>query len=124
MSFVRELLAALALSFRTSLAQPRHLLLTVAGFLIAAATLLGLLTIPAGMAQLAAHTGLPDVAVVIAAGADAGGMDSAEQRALNGNRPGVAHNSAGDALVAPQFLVTTRHRRPEGAETAMRWCGR
>src|SRR5690625_176164 len=116
MSFVRELLAALALSFRTSLAQPRHLLLTVAGFLIAAATLLGLLTIPAGMAQLAAHTGLPDVAVVIAAGADAGGMDSAEQRALIGNLPGVAHNSAGNPLVAPQFVVNTRMLRLDGTQ--------
>src|SRR5690625_7342215 len=108
MSFVRELLAALALSFRTSLAQPRHLLLTVAGFLIAAATLLCLLTIPAGMAQLAAHTGLPDMAVVIAAGAYAGGMDSAEMWALICNLHGVAHYSEGNSLSVPKFVEIIR----------------
>lgn len=120
MSMVREIRGALAQGCLTTLARPRNALLTIAGFLVAGATLLGLLTIPAGLGRLAGHTGLPDVAVVLT-GHDmseaAGGMNDAEKIALIGNLPGVAHDQAGRALVAPQFVVSTKLRRFSGVQS-------
>lgn len=118
MQTLRELGAALSLGFLATIARPRNTLLTAAGFLIASATLLSLLTIPAGLARLAGHTGLSDVALVLtgpAASEAAGGMDDAEKITLIGNLPGVARDDYGHALVAPQFVVTTKLRRFDGA---------
>ncbi len=117
---MREIRSALSQGLLATLARPRNALLTAAGFLIASATLLGLLTIPAGLAQLAGHTGREDVAVVLTShdlSEAAGGMNDAEKLALIGNLPGVAHDAEGHALVAPQFVVSTKLRRFDGTRS-------
>lgn len=99
------------------LARPRNGLLTAAGFLIASATLLGLLTIPAGLNRLAGRTGRNDIAVVLTShdmSEATGGMNIAERITMIGNLPGVAHDAAGHALIAPQFVVSTKLRRFDG----------
>lgn len=115
---LREIRAALAHGASTTFARPRNTLLTVAGFLIAAATLLGLLTIPSGLGQLASRTGLADVAVLMPTGhAASGGLTDAQQIGLIGDLPGVAHGARGDALVAPQFTVKVKLRRFNGSQS-------
>lgn len=114
--FARELRGVLAHEFLATIARPRHMLLTVAGFLIAATTLVGLLTIPSGLAQLAGHTGLDDVAMVLRGqnASEARGLNIAQKSAMIGNLPGVAHNAQGQALVAPQFVVNVTLRHHDG----------
>ncbi|NCT68741.1 MAG: ABC transporter permease [Rhodanobacteraceae bacterium] len=115
---IREVRGALTQALLTTLTRPRHLLLSVAGLLIAGATLLGLLTIPAGLDGLAARTGLDDVAVVLAGNQPseaAAGMSDAEKATLIGNLPGVARSTGGSALIAPQFVVNIKLRRRDGA---------
>lgn len=120
MRWLQEIRACLLQGLLATLARPRNTLLTIAGFLIAAGTLLALLTIPAGLERLAGHTGLPDVAVVLSgnyASEASGGMTTAEQLALLGNLPGVAHDPDGQALVAPQFVVSVKLRKPDGTQS-------
>lgn len=115
---VRQFLVALGQNLASASVRPRNTLLIAAGFLIAATTLLGLLTIPAGMARLAGHTGRADVAVVklgvgVASG-QSGGLTSAEAVSMLGNLPGVAHAENGTPLVAPQFETTVSLRGRAG----------
>lgn len=120
MRVLREIRGALAQGLLSTLARPRNALLTVAGFLIAAATLLGLLTIPSGLVRLAGHTGRADVAVVLTShnmNEATGGMNDAEMIGLIGNLPGVARDADGHALVAPQFVVSTKLRRVNGIKS-------
>ncbi len=61
--------ADLVLGVHFGLSRSRHVLLTIAGLLIAALTLLTVLTISAGLKRIAAHIGRADVAVIWAAAA-------------------------------------------------------
>lgn len=120
MPILRQAGAALLLSLRMGLANPRHMALAATGFLIASGTLLGLLTIPEGIARLAARTGLPDIAVVTVGTSPneaIGGMRNAEQITLIGNLPGVARQADGSALVVPQLVVNTNMLRRDGVRT-------
>lgn len=114
---LREVRGALTQALLATVARPRHALLSGAGFLISSATLLGLLTIPAGLSGLAAHTGRDDIAVVMTGNQPSeavGGMNDAEKITLVGNLPGVAHATDGSALVAPQLVVNIKLRRRDG----------
>lgn len=114
---MRETRAALAIGFATLWTRPRHLVLSAAGFLIAGLTLVALLTIPAGMAQLAGRTGLADVAVVLSNNA-AGEISSnlpPSTVALIGTLPGVARDAAGRALAAPEFVADAQLRQRDGS---------
>lgn len=114
---LREFLAACGQNMAAAWARPRNTLLIAAGFLIAAATLLALLTLPAGMARLAGHTGRADVAVVKigpGSGRASGNLTTAETIAMLGNLPGVVHASDGTPLVAPQFVTTVNLRDRAG----------
>jgi putative ABC transport system permease protein len=97
--------------------RPRHLLLTAAGFIIGTLVLILLLAIAAGFERLGDGTGTDDVAIVFAATArnESDSTLSAEAAALVGALPGVAHDSAGHPLVAPQFIASTKLRRADGA---------
>ncbi|HVX03873.1 MAG TPA: ABC transporter permease [Rhodanobacteraceae bacterium] len=96
--------------------RPRHTLLIAFGFVIAGITLAVLLTLPAGLKQLAGNTGLSDVAVVLSGNSfnESGASFKPEIAALVGSLPGVAHGRNGQPLVAPQFVVDTRLRRNDG----------
>lgn len=124
-STLRQFLAALRQNMSSVCVRPRNTLLIAAGFLIAATTLLGLLTIPAGMASLAGHTGSADVAVMelgVGAIGQSGGLTSAEATSMLGNLPGVAHAQDGTPMVAPQFetTVSLRGRTGERRDVTLR----
>jgi putative ABC transport system permease protein len=116
MAFLRETASSLATCLGTSLVRPRHTLLIAFGFVIAGITLAVLLTLPAGLKQLAGNTGLSDVAVVLSGNSfnESGASFKPEIAALVGSLPGVAHGRNGQPLVAPQFVVDTRLRRNDG----------
>lgn len=105
--FLRQIRAALGIGLQTALHQPRHALLIMAGLLIAGCTLLVVLTIPAGLRQVAAGTGRADVAVVLANARldeSSGNIQPALVRRI-GSLPGVARLADGTPLLAPQFVV-------------------
>lgn len=116
MAWLHEIAVALRSGITSAVARPRHTLLLGFGSLIAGITLVVLLTIPAGLRRLAGQTGLPDVALVLPNGAssESSGALKADLAALVGGLPGVAHNAAGQPLVAPQFAVDARLRRSDG----------
>lgn len=116
---LREFLAACGQNMAAAKARPRNTVLIAAGFLIAAITLLGMLTIPAGMAKLAGHTGRADIAVVKIRASPSRALDGltqAEQIAMLGNIQGVAYAKDGTPLVAPQFVATVKLYGPAGDE--------
>lgn len=121
MKSLRVYFAAVVSGLYSQLHRPRHLLLISVGFLVAALTLVVLLTIPAGVTRLAGATGMPNI-VVISAGS---GTDEAEAPippdvvSLIGTLPGIAENAAGKQLVAPQFLVRVKARRRDGVLTTL-----
>ncbi|WHZ19515.1 MAG: hypothetical protein OJF55_001664 [Rhodanobacteraceae bacterium] len=117
MAFLREIARSFATGLATALARPRHTLLIAFGYIIAGITLAVLLTLPAGLQQLAGNTGLPDVAVVLPGNvlaSESSGSFQPELAALVGSLPGVAQGRQGQPLVAPQFVVDTRLRRTDG----------
>ncbi|HET6724606.1 MAG TPA: FtsX-like permease family protein [Gammaproteobacteria bacterium] len=114
MSRLREIRGVLLQNLRCSIARPRHVMLAAVGLIVASATLVALLTIPYGLARLAARTGLESVAIVLPGKAPSS-IGSAGKLALIGNLPGVAHTRSGHALVAPQFVVQLKLRRRDGS---------
>jgi len=110
--FLRQTAHLLALSLSTHRARPRDGALVCAGFVLAAATLAFMLSIPAGMARITAETGIPDLVMVLSN--SVGTMDEAssqltpEQIAIVSQLPQVARDADGRPLVAPQFLANTR----------------
>ncbi len=116
MAFPHEVGVSFKTGIATSIARPRHTLLIAFGFLIAGITLVVLLTIPAGLKRVAGHTGSPDVALVFPGGtvSESGGTFKMNLAGLVGSLPGVAHDSKGQPLVAPQFVIDTRLRRTDG----------
>jgi putative ABC transport system permease protein len=117
MTLLREIASSLSTALATALARPRHTLLIAFGFVVAGITLAVLLTLPAGLKQLAGNTGLPDVAVVLSGNSlnESGASFKPAMAALVGSLPGVAHGHEGQPLVAPQFVVDTRLRRADGS---------
>lgn len=113
----RHALAALRIGFESTLARPRHAMLVVGGLLIASFTLLVVLTIPAGLDRIAGHTGLENIAMVLAGnGMDETDGDIApELIGRIGALPTVARAADGTPLVAPQFVVTAKMQRRDGA---------
>lgn len=116
MSALREYSGALRTGLLSAMARPRHLVLTSAGFLIAAITLLVLLTLPAGLEQLAGHTGSNDTAVVLPGqGIDEGSNAfSVDQLHVLQTLPGIAHDGRGRPLVAAQFVAYAKLRQADG----------
>lgn len=116
MSAYREFGGVVWLGLASHCARPRHLALIAAGFLIGGFVLIFLLVVAAGFERLGAETGADDVAIVFAASAR-NESDSAlkpEAAALVGDVPGVAHDSVGLPLIAPQFIASTKLRRTNG----------
>ncbi|TAL82543.1 MAG: ABC transporter permease [Rhodanobacter sp.] len=118
---IREITGALRTGLAASLARPRHLLLTVSGFLIASLTLVALLAIPAGLDQVAARTGLADVALVLPGSTsdESGGTIAPDLSRLASVLPGVALDRQGRPLVAPQFVVNAKLRRIDGTTSTV-----
>lgn len=121
MSIMREIAATLSFGLLSSFARPRHLALTAAGFLIVSLTLMTLLTIPAGLEQLAGRTGRDDIVIVLPSSTlDESASTLAPDRAkLIENLPGITRDSQGRPIVAPQFVVTTRLHHPDGTTGAV-----
>lgn len=115
---LREIAGALNTSLVGHAARPRHLALISAGFLVAGFTLLLLLAVPAGFEALGGQTGLDNVAVVLGGTAqdEASSALTPAVVALVGSLSGVAHNTAGAPVVAPQFIATTSVRRKDGSQ--------
>lgn len=116
MSHLREYLAALGTCLLCALERPRHLVLIAAGFLIAAATVLVLLTLPAGLDKLAGHTGSNDILVVLPAQS----IDEGSHKFATGQvrkiatLPGVARDAQGHPMVAAQYVAYAKLRRADG----------
>lgn len=112
MAWLRSMLGLLALNLRANLTRPRQLLLVAAGLLIAALTLLTVLTMPAGIERIAANTGRDDVAVVLASrmSETQGNIKPGLVRRI-GTLPGVTHKPDGTPRIAPQFVVHVRLKR-------------
>lgn len=116
MKFLRQTAHAFGIGIATTAVRPRHTLLTAFGLLVAGVTLLVLLTIPAGLKQLAGQTGLPDVVLILPSHSinETGGSLKPELAQLIGSLPGVAHTAGGEPMVAPQLVVDARLRRTDG----------
>lgn len=116
MLLLRQVFSTLGMSLAADLRRPRHLLLVASGFFIACMSLVGLLSIPAGLDRMAGRTGLDDVALILSATA----QDESSSRLTPGivgiasSLPGIAHAADGRARVAPQFVTTIKLRRPDG----------
>lgn len=110
-----EYAGALQTGLLSALQRPRHLILAAAGFLIASATVLVLLTLPAGLDKLAGDTGSNDIVVVIPKGISEGAHHFApdQVQALK-TLPGVAQGAQGRPLVAPQFVAFAKLRHNDG----------
>lgn len=117
MSGIREYSGALQTGLLSAMKRPRHLVLTGAGFIIAALTLLILLTLPAGLAKLAGHTGSNDTVVVLPGGSfnDEGSHRfSVDQLHALQTLPGIAHDEQDRPLLAPQFVAYAKLRHTDG----------
>lgn len=116
MSLWHQWWSALRLGLYGYIVRPRHLALIASGFVVACATVMVVLTIPAGIAQLAANTGRADVAVVLSTTAmdEVSGSIPINKVKLLEMLPGVAHASDGSALVAPQSVVQLKLQRRDG----------
>lgn len=113
---LRELVSAIRVGFSSHVERPRHLLLIAAGFVIGALVLVLLLALASGFDRLGDETGDDDVAIVFAANAR-NESDSAlkpEVATLVADLPGVARDSDGRPVVAPQFVASAKLRRRDG----------
>lgn len=105
--------------------RPRDALLMLAGFLIAASTLVLLLSIPAGIDGIAASSGDPRIAIVMSAQAESEveSMLSAEVAGIVAALPEVARDEDGRPLAAPQFLANTKLTRADGVRATVQLRG-
>jgi putative ABC transport system permease protein len=117
MYFWSEAMCGFRIGIASQLARPRHALLIAIGFVIASATLILLLAIPVGLSRLAAATGHDDIAIIFAAGARDESSSSLKVgiASLIGQLPGVALDTDGRPMIAPQFLVTLKLKDLNGA---------
>lgn len=117
MGIARESGYALLLGLASSVRRPRNLLLSAAGFLIAAITLLVLLSIPAGLDRLAGQTGRDTIVMVLDASAQSESISalSPETVQLISTLPGLAKDPSGNPLLAPQFVTSTKLQRVDGS---------
>lgn len=117
MGHLRQTIAALRVSADSLCTRPRHALLVATGFLIASFTLLAVLTIPAGLQQLVGRTGSDRIAVVLADRSwdETSGSIAPELVDRIAALPGVARRADGSPLIAPQFVVTRKLGRRDGA---------
>jgi putative ABC transport system permease protein len=113
---MRKFFHATVMILNLCLSRPRHGLLIATGLLIASATLLIVLTIPAGLERIAAKTGRDDVAVILASSRmdESDGNLSPELVKRIGDLPGVARTIKGSPLIAPQFVVHVKLQRHDG----------
>ena len=116
-SAVRQVLAVLKFGVRSHASRPRHAILMIAGFAIAAVTVSFMLAIPAGLEQLAVATGRSDLAIVLQADArsEIGSTLSPSIVKIVSNLPGIARDSDGKPEVAPQYLASMPLRARDGA---------
>ena len=116
-SAIRRVFAVLKFGIRSHAGRPRHVILMIAGFAIAAVTVAFMLAIPAGLEQLAGATGRSDLAIVLQADASSeiGSALSPSIVAIVSNLPGVARDKSGKPEVAPQYLASTQLRASDGA---------
>lgn len=114
--------SALVICLTSLIARPRHMMLMAGGFFVAGATLVVLLTIPAGLQRLAGHTGLDDVAVVLPASASDEASTSFSEPAIARRvsaLPGIAKARDGHPLSAQQFVVNARVWKPDGTSSTV-----
>lgn len=114
------------LGLQASLVRPRQSVMSATGLLVAAFGLVALLTLPAGMARLAARTGLPEVVVIVpqgGAGPAGSRLSIGDQLTALGNLPGVARDVEQRALVAAQLALDVRLRRNDGSRVDVRLRG-
>src|SRR5579885_3031294 len=98
MSLPREIVNGVATGLASAWARPRHTLLIAFGFIVGGITLAVLLTLPAGLEQLAGNTGSADIAVVLSGNVfttESGASFKPEMAALVSSLPGVAHDREG-----------------------------
>ena len=119
LNWCQQILRVLVLGVHSGLSRPRHVLLTIAGLLIAALTLLTVLTIPAGLKRIAAHTGRADVAVILGSsrGTETDGRIAPELVDRIGALPGVALHADGSPRISPQFVIHAKLARHDGRQT-------
>lgn len=115
MRFWRELAHALWLGLRANLAQPRHLVLMLAGFAISSGVLVVLLTIPAGINAMAGNTGRDDIAVVTSGNFGGNGFDRKKAKRIQ-SLDGVARAGDGKPLVAPQYTAQIKLQNDAGGK--------
>lgn len=118
--------AVFLLGIQSSMVRPRQTVMSATGLLIAAFGLVALLTLPTGMARLAARTGLPEVVVIVpqGSGGPAGSrLSIADQVTVLGNLPGVVRDDEQRALVAAQLALDVRLRRNDGSRADVRLRG-
>lgn len=116
-SAARQVVAVLKFGIRSHASRPRHAILMIAGFAIAAVTVTFMLAIPAGLEQLAGATGRSDLAIVLQADAQSeiGSTLSPSIVDIVSNLPGVARDKGGKPEVAPQYLASAQLRARDGA---------
>lgn len=124
-SVIRQALAVLRFGVRSHVNRPRHVILMVAGFAIAAVTLTFMLAIPAGLEELANATGRSDLAMVLQADArsEIGSTLSPSIVDIVSNLPGIARGENGKPQVAPQYLASMQLRARDGAPVTVQLRG-
>lgn len=121
----RQILAVLQFGIRSHASRPRHLILMIAGFAIAAVTLSLMLAIPAGLERNAGATGRSDVAIVLQGDArsEIGSALSPDIVDIVSNLPGIARDKNGNPQVAPQYLASMQLRARDGAPVTVQLRG-
>ncbi len=116
LGMARQVLAALHFGLRSHVSRPRHAMLMIAGFAIAAVTVTFMLAIPAGLQRLAGATGRSDLAIVLQADArsEIGSSLSHSVVDIVRNLPGIARDHRGQPQVAPQYLASAQLRARDG----------
>lgn len=101
--------------------RPRDALLMLAGFLISAATLALLLSVPAGIDGIAARTGDDRIALVLSSQArsEVESHLPAHVAGIVAALPQVSRDASGRGLVAPQFIANTKLTRRDGVRSTV-----
>ncbi|MEN1941430.1 hypothetical protein WCE39_10095, partial [Luteimonas sp. MJ174] len=101
--------------------RPRDALLMLAGFLISAATLTLLLSVPAGIDGIAARTGDDRIALVLSSQArsEVESHLPAHVAGIVAALPQVSRDASGRGLVASQFIANTKLTRRDGVRSTV-----
>lgn len=121
MSVLSEVIDILRLSAGIHRVRPRDNVLVALGFLVASATLVILLAIPAGLDRIGGSTGADDVAIVLSARAFSESESDLSPQEINLIRtlPQIARDGDGQPLAAPQFIANVKLARRDGVKTTV-----